>query len=61
MEFIWHFFITLFANLNHFGENFLHLVPKQKKEKKNEENYISEMRSLNRLRLKQGSLVNDWK
>ena len=54
------FFNTLFGNLNHFGQNVLHLVPKQKREKK-KENYISEMRYLNRLRLKQGSLVIERK
>ena len=38
------FFKTLFGCLNHFGQNVLHLVPKQKREKKKEEeNYISEM------------------
>ena len=53
------FFNTLFGNLSHFGQNVLHLVPKQKRERKKEENYISEMRYmyLNRLRSKQGSLV----
>ena len=37
------FFDTLFGNLhvNHFGQNVLHLLPKQKGEKKKEENYIS--------------------
>ena len=56
------FFNTLFGSLNHFGQNVLHLVPKQKREKKKEEeNYISEMRYLNRPRLKQDSLVIERK
>ena len=55
------FFKTLFGSLNHFGQNVLHLVPKQKREKKKEENYISEMRYLNGLRLKQDSLVIERK
>ena len=44
------FFNTLFGNLNHFGQNVLYLVPKQKRENKKEENYVSEMRYLNRHR-----------
>ena len=28
------FFNTLFGSLNHFGQNVLHLVPKQKREEK---------------------------
>ena len=56
------FFNTLFGSLNHFGQNVLHLVPKQKeRKKKEEENYISEMRYLNRLCLKQESLVIERK
>ena len=53
----------VFGSLNHFGQNALHLVPTQKKkERKNEEeNYISEMGYLNRLRLKQDSLVIERK
>ena len=53
------FFDTLFGNLCHFGQNVLHLVPKQKREKKRRN--MSEMRYLNRLRFKQGSLVIEQK
>ena len=55
------FFNTLFGSLNHFGQNVLHSVPKKKRENKRDENYLSEMRYLNRLRLKQDSLVIEQK
>ena len=45
---------TLFGNLNHFGQNLLYLVPKQKKREKKEEHYISEMRYLKRTMFKTG-------
>ena len=51
----------MFSSLNHYGQSFLHLVPKQKREKEEEENYISEIRYLNRLRLKKDSLVIERK
>ena len=53
---------ALFGSLNRFGQSVLHLVPEQKREReKKEENYISEIRYLNRLHLKQDSLVVERK
>ena len=37
--YFFNFFNTLFGNLNHLGQNVLHLVPQQKREKKKEGNY----------------------
>ena len=56
------FFNTLFGSLNHFGQRcFTFSAKTDKREKKGEENYISETRYLNRLRFKQGSLVIEQK
>ena len=55
------YFNTLFGSLNYFGQNVLHLVSKQERERKKRKNCLSEMRYINRLRLKQDSLdVITW-